>query len=349
MFKSAGIDEEGYLHFGGIRVSDDQVGHALLSNLEYAPNNSFITKHDGHTVQVECFDQPFVVSSFTPLKAKTFKAHTPHGFTFEFELTNLKVDEWDRFHGVTNGKSLPFVMSRKAQAQFFNLMDELEDDRICYQGLWIDVPPLFSDKTEINTPQFWNQKYQQPQAPGWELEKPHPALEQIIAQLKLSKLRILVLGCGSGNDTAFLAEQGHLVTAIDFSKHAIENAKKKYGHLNNIQWLEHDIFEPSPYLKPKSFDLIFEHTCFCAITPSRRTELVTRWRSLLDDGGHVLAIFFTMWKPEGPPFGATEWEVKKRLDPYFRFLYWHRLKPPTALESRLGKELLVYAQKKQIS
>jgi hypothetical protein len=53
-----------------------------------------------------------------------------------------------------------------------------------------------------------------------------------------------------------------------------------------------------------------------------------------------------MDKGSAPPFGATEWEIRERLKRSFNFLYWTRWKK--SIPRRLGKELVVYAQKKQI-
>src|SRR5690606_23315083 len=94
----------------------------------------------------------------------------------------------------------------------------------------------------------------------------------------------------------------------------------------------------------RQFDVVFEHTFFCAVDPSLRQKVVETWSRLLRDGGHFLGIFFVMDKGERPPFGATEWEIRERLRKKFDFLYWTRWKK--SLPHRLGKELVVYAQKK---
>jgi SAM-dependent methyltransferase len=106
--------------------------------------------------------------------------------------------------------------------------------------------------------------------------------------------------------------------------------------------MQADIFH-LPAEMTGAFDMVFEHTCYCAISPSRRNELVRVWRRVLTEGGHVLGVFFTMDRPNGPPYGGSEWELRSRLGKTFRLLFWTRLRD--SVSSRLGQELLVYAQK----
>jgi hypothetical protein len=91
------------------------------------------------------------------------------------------------------------------------------------------------------------------------------------------------------------------------------------------------------------FDLIFEHTCYCAIPPQKRNDLVKVWRRLLTEKGQILGIFFVMPKRTGPPFGGSEWEVRERLIKSFSFKFWQR--SCQSVPERLGKELLVLAEK----
>ena len=49
---------------------------------------------------------------------------------------------------------------------------------------------------------------------------------------------------------------------------------------------------------PGSFDVLFEHTCLCAIPPERRADYARAAATALRDGGLLLAVFFT--KPENP-------------------------------------------------
>jgi hypothetical protein len=112
--------------------------------------------------------------------------------------------------------------------------------------------------------------------------------------------------------------------------------------MSNLQFLQADVFKLGPE-HDKAYDLIFEHTLYCAIDPVRRSELVKNWWKWLAQNGTFLGVFFTMTKPAGPPFGASEWEIRERLRRHYRFLFWARWRK--SIPSRQGKELFVYASK----
>jgi SAM-dependent methyltransferase len=156
------------------------------------------------------------------------------------------------------------------------------------------------------------------------------------------KSKVLVIGCGSGHDAAFFARQGHLVTGVDFSPEAIRRANELYGKIENLSFIQADAFN-LPEAWTGRFDLVFEHTCYCAVDPQRRDELARAWRRVLMPQGRLLAVLFVMEKRDGPPWGGNEWEVRERLRKGFNFLYWTRWRK--SIERRTATELVLFAQK----
>ncbi len=338
--KYIAIDEEGYPLFGEVRVTDANAGAELLRNLKVAENGAFQTSLQGTEALVEPFDEPFVAAQVLKLEAG-WRILLPYGLEMPFDPASISVDEWDRFHGLTLS-GIPFVLSRKAQAEFFNLVDEFDDDSITIDGKTIAVPGWFQARPDVHTEKYWSQIYQT-EEPRWELNQPAPALVDMLPRLKLPKSRILILGCGSGNDAAHFASQGHVVTAVDISPEAIARGKAKYGHMTNITWIESDLFKLGRE-HDGTYDVIFEHTCYCAINPAKRNDLVQLWLRLLIPGGFLFGVFFAMERRIDPPFGGSEWELRERLKKYFQFVFWGRWHQ--SIERRNGKELLVYAQKR---
>lgn len=94
-------------------------------------------------------------------------------------------------------------------------------------------------------------------------------------------------GCGPGLYTTRLAEQGAVVTGIDFSENSLNYARQvaaekglriAYVHANYLE------FETSD-----RFDLIIMIMCdFCALSPEQRQGLLSKFKSLLKPGGYVL-------------------------------------------------------------
>lgn len=336
------IDEDGYFKMDDLRVADAEAGRDWMSRLKVDGMGRVIANIGGECVLVEAFDEAYIALDVEKgaNADEPWQITVPYGHKETFEIENLTLDEWDRFHGRTE-RGIPFVFSRSTQARFFDLLDGFDDDSITVSGKQIDIKPWLTENPDVSQSNWWTELYQSEQS-RWDLNSPAPALTSLVPRLKLPRMRVLVLGAGSGNDAAWFAQQGHIVTAIDFSEEAITRAKRKYGDLPDLKFIKADVFQ-LPASMNQSFDLVFEHTLYCAITPSRRNELVKTWRRVLVDHGHLMGVFFTMDKPFGPPYGGTEWEIRSRLQKTFRPLYWTRLRD--SIEQRLGLELFVYAQK----
>ncbi|MCS6837750.1 MAG: TPMT family class I SAM-dependent methyltransferase [Bdellovibrionaceae bacterium] len=349
------IDSEGYPHFSGIRVSDPNIGREILEHIRLDPTHSltWVTSVKQQSFVVEAFDFPYVIQhveqdGISPEGDALWKGTLPYQISVSFKINSLTIDEWDRLCGVTYPNNIPFVLSRKAQAQLMSILEHYSDNQITVNSQIYRIPNYFaeSEQVPVHLETFWTEKYRSHIPPGWELNRAHQSLPHILPQLKLPRSKVLILGCGSGNDAAFWASQGHLVTAVDFSPAAIELGQEKWKHLDNIRWICSDVFQPKVPIDDQSYDIIFEHTFFCAITPKKRNQLVTIWQKKLREKGWLCAILFCHYWKNSPPFGGSEYEYQQRLEPYFQFIYWQRLRPPLAEPGRLGIELFLFAQKK---
>lgn len=340
MIKSIAIDEEGYfLLHNGTRLSDETLGATMLQSLSVDHYGVTRMTEGNDEYLVEPFDKPYVARQIH-IHQSQLQVQMPYQLKCDVDMGSLCLDEWDRFHGLTT-QQIPFVLSRPAQAELFNRADDFSDDSITIAGQEVTTPPYYITNAEVDTSPFWSQKYQESTLPGWDLDGPHPELKSFLQQLKLNKQRILVPGCGQGHDAALLAEKGHVVTAVDFSETALKMARARYGHIANLQFLHADVFRLGRSHE-QAYDIVFEHTFYCAITPDRRDELILSWRRYLADGGHLLGIFFVVPKRSGPYFGGSEWELREKLQKPFRLLYWTRLKHSPGW--RNGGELMVFAQ-----
>ena len=94
---------------------------------------------------------------------------------------------------------------------------------------------------------------------------PLPALEEPRVREALGGVRgrdVLDLGCGTGRHTAWLAEAGARVTAVDFSAGMLEQARERVP-AGDVRFVTHDLHEPLPF-GHASFDavvsgLVLEH------------------------------------------------------------------------------------------
>ncbi len=337
------IDEHGeiFLNDTEHKITDQNLLNQVFQNLKLSEDQTLITDLNDEKFIVESFDFPIIAQAIH-LSAGRLLIYTESGLYFETLPEAWTVNQKDHFCGLTvNGA--PFRLSKKALNQLFSMCSKYDDDSFTIENKRYATPPYYLPRTEIKSSLFWSEIYKNESRPGWDLNQPAEAFKDMLPRLKLPKSRILVLGCGYGHDAALFAEVGHVVTAIDFSSAAISGAKKKYGHLSNLTFEHMNIFD-IPHEWNFNFDLVIEHTLFCAIDANQRENLIVLWKRMLHEEGQLMSVFFTMFKNAGPPYGVTEDELRALLQPSFQFLFWGRLR--NSLPQRLGKELFVLAKKR---
>lgn len=338
------VDDQGKVFHKTEVVTDTEILEEFFAEMQFAETGALISKYDETPCIVEYSDEPLVAHKFFADEDDKLFICIDHDIIFQIEPKSFTIDEWDRYHGfTTDANRIPFVLSKNAQIDFFDLVDNFSDDNFTWKDQTYSTPEYWSDEIEVEAENFWTNIYQT-EEPRWDLGQPAPGLIEFYPKLKLPVSRIIVIGGGGGHDAAFFAQHGHHVTLVDISAEAIERAQKKYGHFQNLKYMQADAFA-LPKELIGNFDLVFEHTCYCAINPQLRNDLIKTWYSLLHERGQIFGIFFTMEKRKGPPFGGSEWELKNRLKNQFQNLIWQRLK--SSIKGRWGKELVVLAQKRQ--
>jgi SAM-dependent methyltransferase len=324
------IDEDGYfLNTEGLRIQDPAFGRELFRHFKFDEFSSYTSQYEGQSVYLEPFSMPFVGQGL--IAGQHPHLELPYGAQEEIKMDSLRMDVWNRICGLSL-RDFPFVLTRSAQYQYLSSLPSHHPAFL----------PWMIERAEFNQPEAWSQAYLDNNK-SWDMGRFHPALPSLLAQLKIPRSRILSLGSGLAHDAAHLASQGHLVTAIDFSPEATAAAKSMYGSQARLTLETQDVFALDETYN-QSFDVVFEHCFFQAISPSRRRELVKLWKRLLAPQGHLLALFYVKPTQTGPPYGSTEWEIREFLNADFEFLYWTRWRD--SIPGRRGKELVVYAKKR---
>lgn len=181
----------------------------------------------------------------------------------------------------------------------------------------------------------WEGKYQADDA-HWDHGGPSPGLVDFLQDHPMpAQGAVLVPGCGTGHDVRAWACAGFQARGIDFAPSAVRRAKHQTSPTAGRATFElADFLNDSPVAP---FDIIWEHTLFCAINPSERdqyVEAVLRW---LKPGGTYLAVNYIVCEPEGPPWPVTARELWERFMPHFDLIdKW----VPRSYPSRCGRELM---------
>jgi SAM-dependent methyltransferase len=186
----------------------------------------------------------------------------------------------------------------------------------------------------------WTGRYLQQDTP-WDKGIATPVLEEMQRRHpEVFSGKTLVPGCGPGHDARRLADFGCEVTGVDIAPPAIELARTLDSE-QRINYESGDFLDPPPgYLS--AFDLLWEHTCFCAIDPILRSAYLNAAFRVLKPGGIVAGVFFINPEMEegesGPPFGIDIDALKTTWREHgFRIL--ESWTPESAFPGRLGREL----------
>jgi thiopurine S-methyltransferase len=222
------------------------------------------------------------------------------------------------------GLSLP-VSERVAAMEAELMAAGFGDNDVSALARWFDSP-LASAATggaaaaSATAADAWDQRYRDGQD-GWELGGPAPPLEAFLREDPRRPLppgRVLVPGCGRGHEAALLAELGFAAIGLDISAEGLREARRLHGpDRPELRWRQADLLDPAALaaagLVDGSLQGVVEHTCFCAIDPTRRADYLRAVTRLLAPGGWLLGLFWCHDRPGGPPFGSNPRELERQL------------------------------------
>ncbi len=178
------------------------------------------------------------------------------------------------------------------------------------------------------TRDFWREKFQARDTP-WDRGEVHPQLRRWIDEGALKPCRILVPGCGSGHEVAYLAAHGFDVTAIDYATEAVQLARERVaaaGLKANVEEADALTWNSSHAL-----DVVYEQTCLCALHPDHWVAYAAQVRKWLRPGGTMFALFMQAAREgaadgfvEGPPYHCDV----NAMRALFPDSHWEWGKPP---------------------
>ena len=178
----------------------------------------------------------------------------------------------------------------------------------------------------------------------WDLDEVAPPFVHLWEERDIPLCRAIVPGCGAGHEVMFLAEKGFEVTAVDYSHGAVrllESAFEKNSFLSKV--LHQDFFTLGRKYD-ETFELMLEHTFFCAISPDMRQAYVETANRILKPGGSLIGLFYETNEDGGPPFNTRQEDIEE----YFSnaFTIESLGKTLHSAEQRQGKEWLAIFKKK---
>jgi methyl halide transferase len=178
-----------------------------------------------------------------------------------------------------------------------------------------DSAPMSPSHTEFD----WAERYRGEDTP-WDLGGPHPELELRIADGRFAPpragARALVPGCGRSYDAFALAGAGWDVVGVDYVTALQTWLPERYAE-HGARFVLGDALA---FRDDEPFDLIWDHTFFCAIHPHSREAYGQLARDQIVPGGHFVSLVFPANKGKelgGPPYGFDAEVLQETLGPDF--------------------------------
>jgi SAM-dependent methyltransferase len=152
------------------------------------------------------------------------------------------------------------------------------------------------------------------------------------------------LGCGTGTNSVWLAQQGFEVTGIDLAPLAIERADKRARAAGvKVRFLLADVLH-LPHLN-EPFAFFFDRGCYHAVRRDAPETYASAVAQQLTSGGRGLVLAGNAREPHdpGPPI-VTEKEIRDELGSAFQILDLHEFRfdeAPGVTERFLGWSCVV--------
>ena len=141
----------------------------------------------------------------------------------------------------------------------------------------------------------FNDSYQG--TPPWDIGKPQDSIVELESQGKFTGT-ILDVGCGTGENSIFLAKMGYDVIGIDAASIAIEKAQTKVNHLDldgKVEFHVMDVFEL--HSSAWEVDTVIDSAVFHLFTDNARIDFLDNIYSVLRDGGYYFFLVFSDKEP----------------------------------------------------
>lgn len=107
-------------------------------------------------------------------------------------------------------------------------------------------------------------------------------------------LRMLDVGCGTGETALFLASRGHEVVGVDAVALALESARDKAdGRGLEVEFVAGDVLDTLPRLEGRPFDGVVDVGFFHALSDNQRVAFVGALADALVPGGVYAMLCFS--------------------------------------------------------
>ena len=154
--------------------------------------------------------------------------------------------------------------------------------------------------------EHWESRYAAG-VPPWDTGRPSAELQRLLLSQRVTPGRAIELGCGTGTNAIWLAQQGFDMTAVDISPRAIDQATAQAASAAvNVRFLTADVCDLPDLGAP--FDFFFDRGCYHAVRRGSAEGFLTTLERITAAGslGIVLAGNAKEERKPGPPAVSEE-------------------------------------------
>jgi cyclopropane fatty-acyl-phospholipid synthase-like methyltransferase len=146
--------------------------------------------------------------------------------------------------------------------------------------------------------------------PPWDIGRPQ---KEFVERVRTGEITgsILDIGCGTGENALFFAEEGHEVFGIDSAPQAIRKAQEKAGKRGlTVHFLVLDFRDLSRL--DRKFDTVTDSGFFHTLSDNDRPVFVDTLAAILSPAGKYFMLCFSELEPGGyGPRRITRSEIRK--------------------------------------
>jgi 2-polyprenyl-3-methyl-5-hydroxy-6-metoxy-1,4-benzoquinol methylase len=161
----------------------------------------------------------------------------------------------------------------------------------------------------------WNKRYIEGDIP-WDTGLPSSELQRVIGEENITPCPAIDLGCGTGSNSIWLAQQGFDVTGVDLSPVAIERARKRAEKAGvRARFLAADVLDSAALAGPYRF--FFDRGCYHIVREVDLDGFLRTLQNIIHPGGMGLVLTGNAREPRTGPPVVSEEQIRAELGRIF--------------------------------
>ena len=157
----------------------------------------------------------------------------------------------------------------------------------------------------------------------WDIGAPQPEIVKLVENNEIPKGRVLDIGCGLGDNSILLAQNGFSMTCMDIAHLAIDKGKTKAARQKvKVNFRVGDALRLDEYFNQEYFNAVVDSGLFHTLSDHERPIFSKQIRRVLVNGGKYFMLCFSDKEPgnEGPR-RISKKEIEVTFSKMFRINY----------------------------